>query len=253
VFSVEDRDRLTSALVAAARLDGRVNAAALLGSTAAGDQDRWSDVDLALSVAADADEKAVIAEWTERMYDQHGAVHHLDVASGGGLYRAFLLANGLQVDLSFWAEAQFRATSPRFRLVFGEPGGTPRAAADPAIDELIGEGWLYALHAQRCIARGRPWQAEHMIGGARDRVLALACVRHGLPARYGRGFDDLPATVTVALVSALVASLQREELNRALRATVAALVVETEQADPELAGRLANPLGEIAGAQRARG
>lgn len=59
--------------------------------------------------------------------------------------------------------------------------------------------------------------------------------------------------MTVALVSALIASPQREELSRALRATVAALVVETEQADPELAGRLATPLGEITGDRRAHG
>ena len=34
-----------------------------------------------------------------------------------------------------------------------------------------------------------------MISGMRDQVLALACLRHGLPAREGRGMDGLPADV----------------------------------------------------------
>jgi hypothetical protein len=51
----------------------------------------------------------------------------------------------------------------------------------PSPSELIGMGWLYALHARSSIARGRVWQAEYMISGMRDQVLALACLRHRLP------------------------------------------------------------------------
>ena len=43
---------------------------------------RWSDIDLALSVAAGADTGPVVADWTGRMYREGGAVHHLDVYRG---------------------------------------------------------------------------------------------------------------------------------------------------------------------------
>src|SRR5262249_2399948 len=57
---------------------------------------------------------------------------------------------------------------------------------------LIGMGWLYALHARSSIERGRAWQAEDMISGLRDQVLAPACLRPGVPAVGGRRLDRLP-------------------------------------------------------------
>src|SRR5438045_5647188 len=91
MFTPEDRTRLRDALIAAARADPRITAAALTGSAAAGAEDRWSDIDLALSVAGGADPGRVVADWTERMYREGGAVHHLDVYLGDTLFRVFLL------------------------------------------------------------------------------------------------------------------------------------------------------------------
>ncbi|HEY3186845.1 MAG TPA: hypothetical protein VGJ70_05195 [Solirubrobacteraceae bacterium] len=48
--------------------------------------------------------------------------------------------------------------------------------------------WLYGLHARTSIVRGTLWQAEYMVSAARDHVLALAALRHGLPTAYGRGW-----------------------------------------------------------------
>ncbi len=73
----------------------------------------------ALCVAADADRAQVIADWTDRMYDEHDAVHHLDVRRGETVYRVFLLVSTLQVDISFWSPAEFGASGPSFRLLFG--------------------------------------------------------------------------------------------------------------------------------------
>ncbi len=103
-------------------------------------------------------------------------------------------------------------------------------------------GWLYALHARSSIDRGRAWQAEYMISSTRDQVLALACLRHGVPAVQGRGIDSLPREVTQALAPALVRSLEISELRRAFVAVTEALLVETEQHDPGRAVRLAGPL-----------
>jgi hypothetical protein len=46
--------------------------------------------------------------------------------------------------------------------------------------------WLYALHVRSSIARTRPLQAEHMLSGMRDNVLALTCKRHDLVSVQGR-------------------------------------------------------------------
>jgi hypothetical protein len=245
VFSPEDRERLRTDLVAAARGDARISGAALTGSAALAREDPWSDIDLALCIALDAERARVIADWTDQMYREHAAVHHVDVTRGGTIYRVFLLSSTLQVDISFWRPAEFRAVGPNFRLLFGTVT-KPSAAPLPTAAELIGMGWLYALHARSSIERGRVWQAEYMISGVRDQVLALACLRHGVAAVQGRGTDSLPSEATAAVAQALVRSLEIPELKRAFAAVARALLVETQQTEPALAERLAGPLGELA-------
>ena len=85
--------------------------------------------------------------------------------------------------------------------------------AGPRAADLIGMGWLYALHARSSIARGKFWQAEYMVSGVRDHALALACVRHGLSAVHGRGMDELPAEVAAGFEGALVGRLEARALS----------------------------------------
>src|SRR5205085_6629022 len=133
------------------------------------------------------------------------------------IYRVFLLPSTLQVDIAVVPEQHFGARAPSFKLIFGNAAELPQAPA-PNPESLIGWAWLYALHARSTIARNKPWQAEFMISGMRDQVLALACLRHGLPAREARGIDRLTPGVTTPLQEALVRSLEPEELLRAFRA-----------------------------------
>jgi hypothetical protein len=249
VFTPEERDQLRQTLIQAARSDGRVTGAALTGSAARNAEDEWSDIDIALGVDSRADLRQVIADWTGLMYRSHSALHHLDVTSGATVYRVFLLGSTLQVDIAFGPEADFGPVSPSFRLIFGSAAERDYAS-DPGAAELIGLGWLYALHARSSIARGRPWQAEYMISGVRDQVLALACVRHGLPAAQGRGIDRLPPEVTAPVADGLVRSLHTSELSRAFSAAADALLAEAGLADAELARRLTGPLRELTRAPR---
>jgi len=108
----------------------------------------------------------------------------------------------------------------------------------PSPSELIGMGWLYALHARSSIARGRVWQAEYVISGMRDQVLALACLRHRLPVFEGRGMDRLPAEILDSILPALVESLDRPELQRAIEAAGEALLAEAQQIGPSLTGHI---------------
>ncbi len=245
VFMPEERERLRDALVSMAGSDPRVTGAALTGSSAAGGEDRWSDIDLALGIADGADFGQTIADWTGRMYREHGALHHVDVTRGASVYRVFLLASTLQVDLAFSPAAEFGAIAPTFRLLFGT-APTQRAASSPDAAQLIGLGWLHALHARSSIVRGRVWQAEYMVSGVRDHVLALACLRHGVPAIQGRGIDRLPPEATAAAAGALVCSLDLPEIRRAFGVATEALLVEIAQADAALAGRLEGALRELA-------
>jgi predicted nucleotidyltransferase len=250
VFTPEQRARLLDELVAAAEQDPRITAAALTGSAALGREDEWSDIDLALRLAPDADATAVVDDWTARMAER-GTVDTLDIRVGGTLFRVFLLADTLQVDLSFWPDAEFGATGPKFTLLFGA-ATEQEHVRPPSPAGLIGMGWLYALHARSSIARGRVWQAEYMISGMRDQVLALACLRHDVSTVQARGIDEVPTTVTGAFTPTLVRSLDVAELARAFAATAEALLTESGSFDPQLSRRLAGPLREMVAASAQR-
>jgi hypothetical protein len=167
------------------------------------------------------------------------------MSSAGALFRVFLLRNTLQVDLAFWPESQFGAIAPTFRLVSGSARERPTPPA-PSVEPLIGMAWLYALHARSSIARGKVWQAEYVISGVRDHVLALACVRHGVPAVQGRGMDLLPREVTAPMAGALVRSLDVAELRRAFASACELLLVEIDAVDASLGERLSAPIRELA-------
>ena len=231
-------------LVAAAQADERISAAAVVGSAAVHREDEWSDIDLAFRVAAGLKPADVADAWTERMYEDHDAVDHVDVWSGSTLFRVFLLPSSMQVDISFWPSETFAPSGRAFRLLFGD-ANQPRPSPSTTPETLIGMGWLYALHARASIARGRNLQALYMVNGVRDHVVSLACLRHGLPAHQGRGVDDLPPDLKEAIAKTLVGGLQRSELSAAFANAITALINEAEQIDPSLASRLREPAQEL--------
>ncbi|MGW6936144.1 nucleotidyltransferase domain-containing protein [Lentzea sp. NPDC054927] len=235
MFTVSERDQLRRDLANAADTDPRVVGAALTGSVAVGKEDRWSDIDFALSIDRELD--SVVTDWTALMY-ACGAVSHLDVRHGKVLFRVYLMRSTLQVDIAFWPSTEFGATGPTFRLLFGEANSLPQSR-QPDRAELIGLAWLYGLHARSSIARGRGWQALYMVNNMRDQVMALWCVREGVNAVQGRGLDDLADAD--AFAGTLVLSTHPDELRRAFHVLTGMLVGEIEDSGLAEAVRALSP------------
>jgi hypothetical protein len=223
VFTVEDRRRAHERVVALAENDPRVVAGAVVGSLALADGDAWSDLDLAFAVAGGVPVGQVLEDWTRVVEAELGGVRLFDLPSGPSIYRVFLLPGCLQFDLSLTPAEEFGATSPKFRLLFGS-GVERQPLPQPDPQELFGHAAHHALRARFSIERRRLWLAEYWTTSVRNYALSLACVEHGLPAHYGRGFDDLPAEVLGRFDGARVRSLDRGELLRALRAAVDGLL-----------------------------
>jgi len=251
MFTPEDRERIRADLLERSTGDARISGAAITGSAAAEREDALSDIDLAFGIEPADALPGTLADWTTYLYQEHRALHHLDVRSDAWIYRVFLLPGTLQVDLAFVPAAEFRARAATFRLVHGRAGAElHKSTPDPTT--LIGLGWLYALHARSSIARRRFWQAEYMISGVRDHALALACIRHGMPASEGRGFDQLPPEVADPFEHSLVRRIEREDLVRAFHAVLKRLLVEIQAVDRELASRLEPTILELAQSLNAR-
>jgi hypothetical protein len=228
MFRVDDRNRVRDRVLALASSDPRVVAGAVVGSLALHDGDRWSDLDLTFAVVDSVPVSEVLGDWTRTIEDELDAIMLFDLPAGASIYRVFMLPGCLQFDLSFTPAAAFGATGPQFRLLFGDAISKPYISP-PSPHELFGYAVHHALRARFCLERGRVWQAEYWLSEIRDYGLHLACLRRGLPARNGRGFDDLPEAALGSFRDALARSLEPEELLRALGVAIKSLIREAAQ------------------------
>jgi predicted nucleotidyltransferase len=239
MFTTTEREGVQRRLVEIAESDPRIVAAALVGSLAAGQADEWSDIDITLGVAESFPIADVLDDWSRTMSDEFNAVTLLDLTVRGTTYRVFLLDDWLQADLSFAPASGFRQGSPRFKLLFG--AHTTDYAPPPSPHDVFGWGVVYARAARASIDRRKWWQAEYSISALRDSALTLACLYREIQTGYGKGFDDLPSSVVAELDGALVRSLDREELLRALDRAIDGLLREShdvrdvaERVEPQL-------------------
>jgi hypothetical protein len=240
MFTIEQRDALREYVLRLAQEDERVVAGAVVGSLAFDSGDRYSDLDLTFAIADQFNIADVLTDWTRTLSDEREAVRLFDLEHGPSIYRVFLFPDALQFDLSLTPAAQFRPGGPRFRLLFGETAADAPAArpapkglftAIPAVaEDLFGWGVVYAVYVRSCIERGRVWQAEHYVGAVRDHALSLACLREGLPAVEGRGYDQLSTETLAQFAKTHVGALEPAVLYAALAAGVQALLHEGAEA-----------------------
>lgn len=247
VFDAEARESLRARLIRAARSDERIVGAALLGSAARAEADRWSDIDLALRLAPGADVELVAETWAARVGETEVVVDHLDIRASGALYRVLLLGSTLQVDLSFWPHDQPLAPGSPVEVLFGQVPVAPAQSAEP-VDGAMGEvrlGWLYAVHARSALRRGRVWQAMWMLEAIRNVVVGLYCRRFELPAGEGRGVDRLPAELLTGLAASVPVGTDAHDLWCTFEALAGLLLTEAEHQGLPVPHGLAGVLEEL--------
>ena len=181
-----------------ARDDPRVVAAAVVGAEAAGNVDRWSDLDLTFGVAEGTEIEGVLEEWTSELGAALDAVHLFDVHVGPTVYRVFLLPGNLQVDLSFTPASLFGALGPNFRLLFGTAAENrvrePMSRLAETPGQRFGLSVLYLVRARFGLERGDLRGAERYLRQAAELLET--------------GTPDLPTTATpAALLEAIQETL----------------------------------------------
>ncbi len=95
LFTPEERQGVQARLLERAHMDRRLVAGALLGSLATDGGDRWSDLDLTFGLADGSNIDEVLADWTDHMVREFGAVQLFDLPYHTSIYRVFLLPNNL--------------------------------------------------------------------------------------------------------------------------------------------------------------
>jgi hypothetical protein len=237
IFTVDERKGIRDRILQLAHSDARIVAGAIVGSLANSDGDRWSDLDLAFGIATESQIRDVLDDLAAPLVNEFGAVHLFDLPHRESLYRVLLLQGCLQVDLSVTPAPGFGPNSPKFQLLFGNATENPPIPA-PRAGDLIGYAAHHAVRARFCIERGRLWQAEYWISAARDYTLSLACLERDLSPHHGRGFDQLPADLQSRAKDALVRSLDRGELLRALTCVVNELLAHGRPQTSSIEGYL---------------
>jgi hypothetical protein len=248
MFTTEQRDYVRHRVLELAKADQRVIGGAFTGSMAFSSGDRWSDIDVAFGISNGNSLETILQDWTQVPDREFSVIDHFDLRSDSSIYRVFLLQSGLEVDVAVTPEEEFGARGPQFHVLFGsikKLQDTPQ----PSASSFIGLGWHHVLHARSSIERNKPWQAEYWISGIRDHTVALACLRFGENAYYGRGVDNLPAVVIDPLSNALVRSLDEPELRRALAVATRCFISELEVCNPRLCSRLSPLLQEFSATQ----
>jgi hypothetical protein len=228
IFTVEERNRIRDRILEIAKSDERIVAGAVVGSLATGEGDRWSDLDLTFGVNPEDKILDVLDRLTTPLVREFSAVPLFDLPHRESMFRVLLLQGCLQVDLSVTPASSFGPHGPKFKMLFGDYKENPAIPAPPA-GQLLGYAAHHAARARFCIERGRFWQAEYWLSGARDYTLSLACLQRNLSPHYGRDFDQLPAEIQIQAQQALVRSLDRAELMRALACVVNGLLHEARQ------------------------
>lgn len=251
MFTVEQRDYVRNYVLEMAQTDSRVTGGALIGSTSAGAEDIWSDIDVTFGITTGNAIETVIDDWTQVLEREFGVLNHFDLHSDSSIYRVFLLPDGLEIDVSVTPEGDFGARGPHFRILFGSTQQL-KATPPPDTKHIIGLSWHHVFHARSCIERNKPWQAEYWISEVRNQTLALSCIRLGVSATHGRGVDKLPTAVTNPFADTLVRSLDEPELRRALAVSTSCLIAEIEKWDAALCARL-KPLLKEFGAPHIKG
>ena len=225
LFTAAERSIVFDRILQIARIDKRVTGGAIIGSGATDTLDQWSDIDITFGIKSGISPALILNEWTSELENEFGMIHYFDLRSGSAIYRVILFPNCLELDLSVVPEKDFGPRSKNFRLLFGK-AEEPSYFPQPSIQDLIGFGWHHIVHANSAIARGRYWQAEYWISGARDNILALICIRLGEDPAHEKGVNRLPETEIAGLENTLVRSLDVRELRRALREVSSALTEE---------------------------
>jgi predicted nucleotidyltransferase len=251
LFTPEEREKTAGQVCRLLGNDGRIDGVVVVGSLA-GRVDRWSDIDIEVVVADDAELQAVTADWVENLYEHLPVVHHFETAFGDTLVRGFLLENLLELDLAFEQAERFSIWGPA-RVVFDRSGRVKDAANAPAQAELhtadpageAGFAWHDVLHACTAVRRGRPWQGLWYMERIRNRTLKLAQERRGFYAEFFDYVDDLPVEELALLEDGLVASLSPGSLLGAIEVATRAFLAELHHDEPTLANRLEGPLLEF--------
>ncbi|GAA0725756.1 hypothetical protein GCM10009430_31900 [Aquimarina litoralis] len=230
MYSKKDRIKVEKQIIDFAKLDSNIIDCAIVGSKSVGNDDKWSDIDLAFGYEIDADINQILRYWSKIMFESFGANKLFDMSYKESLYRVFLLPNALQVDLSFTPSDHFGAITDNFKLIFGNQRKREFKSL-PEINSIAGYTILFALKTRTSIEREKYWQAQYYLTKCRENTMILKCLKENLNSFDGRSFDELTPSFLNQIQNTMINEPNKRNLENALKSMIHILIKELSTVD----------------------
>ena len=258
LFTHGERQRVLDTLLDALKDDGRIAGALVVGSGAVGFKDDFSDVDLAVVIASEADVEPVFRDWDGKIRALFPVVTRFETHYGPNAFLyGFLLENFLELDIGFVCLNNLVARRPHWQIAFDRSGKIQSIMEASLVNKFepkapdyyqhyLNSVWHYIMHSAICVRRKQSWRAVYYLGMVRQQTLELAGLRLGLETKNFRQVDQLPSDILLPLQQSFPSELNPEKIMHAIQTASQCFFNEvaagTGQSDNILTNRLQNKM-----------
>lgn len=247
-MSLKRQETIRGTVLTMAAEDPAILGAAVTGSHARGVADQWSDIDLFFGYVSGSTFADTAESWTHKLDEQFGVAHYFDLASNDAVYRAFLLDEGMELDIGFADNSNFRSVpGEAFDVVFGTSVESDAAATSTEGGDRtpLGYAWHHLKHGYVCLERRQLWQGLYWTTALRDVLTTRMCRRRGLPTNYGKGVDLMPTEVRAELLKTVPTRLAVEAMRPCLDQLAILFLTELEKQPDHDVDRLSAALPRL--------
>jgi predicted nucleotidyltransferase len=254
LFTPEERQRVLENLLNALQTDNRIAGVLIVGSSAVGFEDIYSDIDLSVVVSEKKNVFPVFSEWREKITKLFPVIHCFEATFGpNNFLHGFLLDGFLELDIGFLCLANLSAKRERWKVAFDHSGRIEdimqsswenKPQQDIQADYLsrINSIWHYITHVIIALKRGQPWRAFHYLEVIRNRTIEVAGLRRGLDTGHFRQVDQMPENLLSELQQTLVSNLDAGDIMAALKVATTCFFNEARALDETLKLNVATEL-----------
>ncbi|MCB9423329.1 MAG: hypothetical protein H6667_26275 [Ardenticatenaceae bacterium] len=228
-YTPEDRQYILDKLLHALKGDGRIAGVLVVGSGATGFKDDYSDIDLSVVMASEADVEPVFRDWDGKIQTLFPVVTRFETHYGPYLFLyGFLLDNILELDIGFLCLNNLVARRPQWQIAFDRSGqiqsimeaslvDKPEAPEPDRYQQALESIWHYIMHSAICLRRKQNWRAVYYLDMVRQQTIELAGLRLGLETKNYRQVDQFPADLLLSWQQSLPSDLSPGKIMRALQ------------------------------------
>jgi len=208
--------------------DPRILGAVLVGSSAVGFTDRYSDIDIYGVVTDGLDAKSVFEDWVAKIRSLRPVISNFTSQPSPDVWLAgFLFEDYLELDISFQEANKLNALKQKWQVMFDRSGeledrmkasweNRPVSPITERYIFLLNDIWYYIVHTVVCSVRGHAIRAAYYLNYVRDFCVRLAGLLENVETSESRQVHLLPADFKDELEKTLISSFEGTEMQRAL-------------------------------------